>query len=87
MVTPTLALIKVTGEQTCLHVETEEIKSAWPEGNYDSLMLFWLRHWDFFWRGGFESPPVSQLFRRATLCEVSVKHQQPPSSFDCSTNT
>lgn len=51
MVTPTLALIKVTGERTCLHVETDEIKSTRPEGNYDSLMLFWLRHWDFF-RGG-----------------------------------
>lgn len=96
--TPTLALIKVTGERTSLRVETEEIKSTWPEGNYDSLMLFWLWHWDvfFFFRfseGGLESPPVSQLSRRATLREVLAtksrqgKHQRPPSSFHCSTNT
>lgn len=47
MATPTLTLIKVTGERTGLHVETEEIKSMWPGGNYDSLMLFWLWNWDF----------------------------------------
>lgn len=40
--TPTFALIKVSGERTSLRVETEEIKSTWPEGSYDSLMLFWL---------------------------------------------
>lgn len=94
MATPTLALIKVPGERTSLRVETEEIKSTWPEGNYDSLMLFWHRVFFFFFfvlRGGLESPSVSQLFRRAALCEVldlpSVKHQQLPSSFHCLTNT
>lgn len=67
--TPALVLIKLGAERTGLRVETEEIKSAWPEGNYDSLMLFWLCHWDFC-RGGLEPPPVSQRFRRAILCEV-----------------
>lgn len=52
MVTPTLVLIKLSGERASLHVETEEIKSTWPEGNYDLLMLFWLCHWDFFTEGG-----------------------------------
>lgn len=51
MATPTLTLIKVTGERTSLRVETQEIKSMWPEGNYDSLMLFWLWSRDFFLRG------------------------------------
>lgn len=77
MATPTRALIKVTGERTILRVETEEIKSTWPEGNYDSLMLFWLWHRDFFPEGGLESPPVSQLFRRAAPCEVQLRHEQP----------
>lgn len=44
-------LIKVSGERTGLHVETGEIKSTWPEGNYDSLMLFWLCYWDILLRG------------------------------------
>lgn len=93
--TPTLALIKVAAERTSLRVETEEIKSTWPEGNYDSLMLFWLWCWDFsffFLRGARVSSCFTTFQESHTVWgarneEPSVKHQQPPSPFHCSANT
>lgn len=93
MVTPTPVLIKVTGERTRLHVETEKIKSAWPEGKYDSLMLFWLRRWVFSLRGGsglllfhnfyrelhhYEAVSETVIIILLLFSQHLTKHQTPP---------
>lgn len=86
--TPTLALIKVTGERTNLQVETQKItwRQLWLTDVFLAPALGFV-----FW-GGYESPTVSQLIRRAMLCETGLrravlKNQQPPSTLHYTTST